>query len=598
MLSVVRYRPALAIAIALLISPGTGVMGQSSQSPIVQWDLETRNGLSGEISPNSSIVVVGDLVSVSFSVNQDDVSNDENWELWVKNNGIWTLLSSGSISDDESLTVDGIGIHVNETGLHEIHLRLFPSSRTETINFHSDQNPLDLVPAGKGGVAVQGEPVHVGDYITLSALVHNRGDRTVEPHMELSSGSQQGLGPAVSIKPGSSKELEASLRLAEAGPTTIHWSISGAGIGVSHSLSGSIEVSVSPIQSIEISSVFHNRITNSLEIAVLLSEGRSRIVSISSTSTASDSNTQTSEIIANIIPGLQSISFPVPSDISGQVEVYAEPIGWFGDRAVEQLVLVPLASDATLLSELSPWDDGQSAQEVSISIRNSGTSTLGEGELEAIWVIDGRVISSYEIPSIEPSETYQSTVSFSKEGISSPGEIRLTYKTGSDAYSTTFQYVPKIQGKGGLDLPFQPQAAGIGGILGLVIVLLSVLIMRTLETEVSKTGGSKGENKKAKEDSIDCYNCGLILRIDNSRDVVRCPACSTINKLQVKMNIVEKQIETHAPPSPPDSAIATSSTDLISCPNCDQALKVPIDRRPVMARCPACKCTFKATKGE
>ena len=141
--------------------------------------------------PNSSIVVVGDLVSVSFSVNQDDVDNDENWELWVKNNGIWTLLSSGSISDDESLIVDNVTIYVNETGLHEIHLRLFPSSRTETINFHSDQNPLDLVPAGKGGVAVQGEPVHVGDYITLSALVHNRGDRTVVPHMELSSGSQQ-----------------------------------------------------------------------------------------------------------------------------------------------------------------------------------------------------------------------------------------------------------------------------------------------------------------------------------------------------------------------------------------------------------------------
>ena len=125
-------------------------------------------------------------------------------------------------------------------------------------------------------------------------------------------------------------------------------------------------------------------------------------------------------------------------------------------------------------------------------------------------------------------------------------------------------------------------------------MLLSVLIMRTLETK-SQDRGIKGRNQEGQEDSIDCYNCGLMLRIDNSRDVVRCPACSTINTLKVKMNIDEKQVETHSP-SPPDSAIATSSTDLISCPNCDQALKVPIDRRPVMAGCPPCKCTFKATK--
>ena len=42
---------------------------------------------------------------------------------------------------------------------------------------------------------------------------------------------------------------------------------------------------------------------------------------------------------------------------------------------------------------------------------------------------------------------------------------------------------------------------------------------------------------------------------------------------------------------------SSSSDDVILCPACQQKLKVPYDRRPVRARCPACKCEFRALKG-
>ena len=41
---------------------------------------------------------------------------------------------------------------------------------------------------------------------------------------------------------------------------------------------------------------------------------------------------------------------------------------------------------------------------------------------------------------------------------------------------------------------------------------------------------------------------------------------------------------------------SSSSSDVIHCPDCEQKLKVPYNRRPVRARCPACKCEFLATK--
>ena len=38
----------------------------------------------------------------------------------------------------------------------------------------------------------------------------------------------------------------------------------------------------------------------------------------------------------------------------------------------------------------------------------------------------------------------------------------------------------------------------------------------------------------------------------------------------------------------------SSKTDEIRCPDCGQRLRVPLEKRPVKARCPRCKCTFEA----
>ena len=42
---------------------------------------------------------------------------------------------------------------------------------------------------------------------------------------------------------------------------------------------------------------------------------------------------------------------------------------------------------------------------------------------------------------------------------------------------------------------------------------------------------------------------------------------------------------------------AMSSNDLLSCPNCEQTLRVALDKRPVRSRCPACRVEFIAKIG-
>ena len=87
------------IILATLLFVGSiSTSGQSGQSPIAQCDLETRNGQTDEISDNGSIIVMGDVVIVDFFVSQDNMENDDRWELWMKHDGIWILLQNGELS--------------------------------------------------------------------------------------------------------------------------------------------------------------------------------------------------------------------------------------------------------------------------------------------------------------------------------------------------------------------------------------------------------------------------------------------------------------------------------------------------------------------
>ena len=43
--------------------------------------------------------------------------------------------------------------------------------------------------------------------------------------------------------------------------------------------------------------------------------------------------------------------------------------------------------------------------------------------------------------------------------------------------------------------------------------------------------------------------------------------------------------------------VSYSENDLLSCPQCEQTLRVPLDKRPIRSRCPACRAEFTAKLG-
>ena len=86
----------------------------------------------------------------------------------------------------------------------------------------------------------------------------------------------------------------------------------------------------------------------------------------------------------------------------------------------------------------------------------------------------------------------------------------------------------------------------------------------------------------------------------------RCaPPCSTEFSVDIENNQDEDAIsetlelvdDISSDDSVSESLISKSKEDLLDCPSCGQILKVPLSKRPVTARCPACRSEFEALEG-
>ena len=79
------------------------------------------------------------------------------------------------------------------------------------------------------------------------------------------------------------------------------------------------------------------------------------------------------------------------------------------------------------------------------------------------------------------------------------------------------------------------------------------------------------------------------------KKAVKCPECDT--KFDVEATVEEEepvpQKNTENEQSD-DDLWSSSDNDVLPCPKCTRKLKVPIDRRPAKARCPACEAIFEA----
>ena len=176
-------------------------------------------------------------------------------------------------------------------------------------------------------------------------------------------------------------------------------------------------------------------------------------------------------------------------------------------------------------------------------------------------------------------------------------DVEVQWSSDGAISTRIYSIEPNIDDQG-LELPFDILAAGYGILAGILIILVGTFSWRAVSSRTPTTSNLRLREAKELQSSqlriekreIECSFCDQRLMVPNDHvGGVRCPSCS----MEFMVGGPEESNE-----EPEKLNIVKSSEDILHCPTCDQALRVQIEKRPVMSRCPVCKTQFMAEAEE
>jgi len=497
----------------------------------------------------------------------------------------------------------------------------------------ADDSEKRFTPAGATDIAVVGEPVHVGDELTASILVHNQGSETGSVRLALndSNGAPLSQGEFVAINPGSSREVSASLVPTSAGTKSISWEVVSDGGGVSSQLRGSLELLVYEAQSLDLN---FDQVDWTLagglhsQISVVLSTGNSRDANISISLGFQGANNVVQRFTVTLDSGLREIPLDLGSPQADSLSVTIEPRGWTTFNSAANLtwqvdLVAPSISPSVELGPLVP-ENPEPGQSVSLPywLNNSGDDKTLPGELRVVRTSNGMLLAERTVSSVPANGSSSSIVEIGQWPDSQIIEVEVIWFMEGSAVSELLSVESSGQGDGELTLPFDIMAAFYGALSGFAVVLVGIIAWRTVSERTPSTEGERGKvlrdsritrrlgNAPVKREVL-CPGCEQRLNIPSEHTgAVRCPACTTQfstetdyedSSVQPLNDALLQNPESSEPPPDPEPAhwspVASSIEDILSCPECDQRLRIPLERRPVQSRCPACRTEFMAESG-
>ena len=516
--------------------------------------------------------------------------------------------------------------------MRKIAVILLASALLSPAAFAEDNEKM-FTSAGAADVAVVGEPVHVGDEITASILVHNQGSETGSVRLVLtdSEGTNLSIGDDVAIPPGSSREVSASLTPSSAGVLNMSWEVGSDDGGVSSLLQGSLEIHVYEAQSLDLSfDEVDWTLADGLDsqISVALSEGESRDVNISIALGYQGVEHVVQGFSVTLEPGLRTLSLDLGEPEADYLSVTLEPRGWTTSNSASNLTW-QVDLDAPSISpsvELGPHLPNKPSPGDSVSLpywlNNSGDAVTLSGELRVVRTSDGMLLAERIVSSVSSGGTSSGTMEISPWPDSQIVELEVTWFMEGAAVSE-FLSVESTDSGGGTELPFDLMAAFYGALSGFAVVLVGIIAWRTVSERTPGTEEGRGKmlrdsritrrfEKAPAKREIQCPNCEQRLNIPSEHTgTVRCPACMSQFSAEPAQEEPAVQFPTEPRPQGPGSSeggtaepepapswpVARSNEEILSCPECDQRLRVPLERRPVRSRCPACRTEFMAEVG-
>lgn len=482
-------------------------------------------------------------------------------------------------------------------------------------------------PAGSSEIAVTGEPVHVGDELTTSILVNNQGSDSGSVRLVLSdsSGINLSVGEDVPINPGSSREVSAPLVPISAGALELNWEVTSDDGGVSSELSGSFEVQVYEPQTLGLGfGSVDWTLSNGLkcDISASLSDGKQRDVNISVSLISQGAEEEVQRFGIALDPGLRTLSLDLGQPDANHISVIMEPNGWIPSNSAANLtwqtsITAPYISPSISVGVHEPDRPG-TGDFVNLPywLNNSGDSATLPGTLQVVSTSDGMVLAQITVSSVSGEGSSSGVLSIGPWPDTPMVEAEVVWNMDGYEAIVPLTVFSHSEGGGSWELPFDTMAAVYGAALGLVVVLVGLVVLRAVS---ERTPSTEGDSKILRESRIirrlegapikrevGCPSCEQRLSIPAEHTgSVRCPACTTqFSTAQIEEDSDSDEVDQESQGIPNEDTNATSELvassleEILSCPQCDQKLKISIERRPVRSRCPACRTEFMAEVGE
>ena len=529
----------------------------------------------------------------------------------------------------------------------ELHCITISNSRIHTDSVTSASNVYDmsaghLMRAGSDGLTVTGGPFHVGDSSPLAILIHNGGDYPGTGTLEVREGDSDGnnIGNWSSLETrtlevGSSLELGSQYTNSVSGERLIEWRIVSQDSLVANDLDGSIHLNIQPSQSLDLSITSHDWTLEdglTIDVTTTLSAGEGRLVLLEAgTSSSSGDVTQISTEVF-LTPGQRTLTYDLGQPISSSdAWVELTPISWVSSTlALDEIALFhPTPVVSVVIDSVTPSTPvpGEPAT-IHYTLINEGNADTLAGNLMLIDMKrDGQVLwtesGTDALESVGSGENETGTIALDKWPEGSVVDLSLIWHTSTTDATGSASFLSQVEDSSEAEATIDWMSIVYGSLAGLFIGLVTRTVMRARAGVPLLSRRERGERKskpkkspqKAADEKVEvaCPACDQRLRVPATYSgSARCPACAQTFPVEASVKEIPPEVEEDEPveespepieqeseqePEPvrtDEEKTSSSSDDVIHCPDCEQKLKVPYNRRPVRARCPACKCEFRA----
>ena len=469
-----------------------------------------------------------------------------------------------------------------------------------------EMNSAIFIGAGHSTPSLLGGPWHAGDEVTLSLLIRNEGDTlgTARLRIEISGNIQN--GSPITLDKGKAGEVNYAFSFPSSGDHIVNWSLISQDGAVDSNLSGSILVPVlsSQIISLNIESV--DVVDDGVEIswAIDLSEGRERLVILSFGSILDGIKGDKIFEERNLLPGRTfgkvNLGFQSGQDVFASLSESGWVIG-FGSKTDDESTMpaYDVIPQITVNPSTQPKLPSAGTQvNVYYTLNNLADTNAPAGQI-VLTDVNGVILSSETTPEITSGSIDRSTTVNWPSG----DNVKIIVTWHVYGQSVTDEIMVSSEKIESSEEEFSIPWEGILSGLALGMVLIFAIRMKNRDPKLEKKKKPKaGINKKDSTDEkieVSCPSCDRKLRVPSTYSgSVRCPECETKFEVEAKTQEENKIEDKVVQETNKESGELWSSSDddILQCPKCTRKLKVPYDKRPAKARCPACETIFEARK--